>query len=213
MSRDRPASIEIRQNDPARRPNLFATVSAGLGASLLGLACCLCGGGLFFFQPEVHDDPSAVPTLMDQMLDVTVPATFAPGGTIEWNVATAMSLRGAYYEYVTGDGVLMFIEVQQSLATGPDVAAHVDRVLHEKTHGAPELVIDDQASDVREVLVQGELRPFQFDTASDPATEKEYRLIGGVVSGRSGPVLIRLRVPLTEEWNDATAVAMLESVR
>ena len=107
----------------------------------------------------------------------------------------------------------MFIEVHQSLADGPEVAAHVDRVLREKTHGSLELLIDDEAAEVRDVLVQGQLRPFEFDTASDPATDRKYRLIGGVVSGRSGPLLVRILVPLTDQWSDATAVAMLESIR
>jgi len=199
-------------------------------ALLVGLAITLvllCGGLVHSLRPHVTDDPAAVAPLMEQLLTVNVPPVFAPRGTIEWNVAFTMSMRGAYYDYapygVTSaealadktDGELAFVGVDHRFQDKPDVRQHIEQVLRQRGAGTQELALESVES--RMVPINGEPYPFEFETRSAPAGRSKpkvsYRLIHGVVNGRSGPVLIVLRVPLDGNWNDAIAEQMLGSIR
>jgi hypothetical protein len=198
---------------------LIAAVAIGL------LALCLLAWRAF--QPRLNEDPAAVAALQASLLEIDVPAVFTPRGTIEWNLAFAMSIRGAYYDYsptgfvadqpvaAAAGGELMLVEVRHGYRDKPDVVAHIERVLRERGGGPADLVRDTVES--RSVFIGEQLVDFQFETWSAPRGKldplRSFRIVRGVVEGRSGPVLIALRVPLDDRWNDDIAVALLESIR
>jgi hypothetical protein len=152
---------------------------------------------------------------MDELLEIDIPASFEPRGTIEWNLAFMLSLRGSYYETAdrSREGVLMFIGVDGGSLNKPNVRAHVERVLNEKSNGTVSLA-PEGAPDERMIAVRGESVPFTFETGVEPSTKNRYRLIHGVVDGRrGGEVLIALRIKQDGDWNDEVAVKMIESIR
>jgi hypothetical protein len=66
----------------------------------------------------------------------------------------------------------------------------------------------------RVVVVRDGAVPFSFETGMDPSTKNRYRLIHGVVGGRTGgEVLIALRIRQDADWNDDIALNMIESIR
>lgn len=183
--------------------------------------CGICGGALYYFQPHVTEDPDAVAALMVELVTIDVPQSetskvrFHPRGTIEWNLAYMMSLRGAYYETVDPqqDGVLMFLEVTGASLQKPDVRTHIDRMLSERGGAGPPLKPSGHP-DYRVLTVRGQPAEFTFETAVDPATKDSYRLISGVVVGnRWHDVLITLRIKSAAPWDDSVAVRMLESIQ
>jgi hypothetical protein len=211
------------QTEPRPRPWsraanwLIAAVSVGL--------VLLCALAWRAFQPRLSDDPAAATSLQAALLEVDVPAVFTPRGTIEWNLAFAMSIRGAYYDYVpagmateqssTSDGELMLVEVRHRYRDKPDVVAHIERVLREKGGGPADLA--REGTETRSFFIGEQLVEFQFETWSAPGgkldPKRSFRVVRGVVEGQAGPVLIALRVPLDDRWNDDIAVSMLNSLR
>ncbi len=217
------AESDIRPRTDESAPRRWLAVALLLG--LLLVPVMICGGLLYSLQPHVTDDPAAVAPLMEQLLTVEVPPVFAARGTIRWNVAFAMSMRAAYYDYTPvgaasagtpeADGELVFVGVDHKFQDKPDVRRHVEQVLQQKGAGTQELALESVES--RQVPVNGEACPFEFETRTAPAVRGKsrvsWRLIHGVVTGRSGPVLIVLRVPLDGNWDDAIAERMLGSIR
>lgn len=217
------AEADLRPRNDESAPRRWLAVSLLLG--LLLVPIIICGGLFYTLQPHVTDDPAAVAPLMERLLTVEVPAVFAARGTIEWNVAFAMSMRAAYYDYAPvgaasdvtpeADGELVFVGVDHEFRDKPDVRRHVEQVLRQKGSGAQELALESVES--RTVPIHGEPCAFEFETRSAPTVRNKpkvsYRLIHGVVTGRSGPVLIVLRVPLNANWDDAIAERMLGSIR
>lgn len=206
---------EKREAGSAR--NVLSTIASTMFFGGLLLICGLCAGGLYFFQPDVRDDPAAVEPVMSEMLDITVPPQFKPGGVIEWNWAFALSMRGVYYEMpdAESEGMLTFLQVQSRWGTeDPGVKEHIRQALQEKGGGVRELE-----------LVESETKEdwpgdFTAETRRDPATDQTYRLIEGVVDGKTGPVWIGIRVREQWEldnheleWDDAIAKEMVESIR
>lgn len=183
--------------------------------------CGICGGALYYFQPHVVENPDAVAILMGELVTIDVPQAetspvrFRPRGSIEWNLAYMMSLRGAYYETVDPqqDGVLMFLEVTGASLQKPDVRAHIDRMLRERGGAGPQLKPNGRP-DYRVLTVRGQPAEFTFETAVDPVTKEDYRLINGIVTGnRWHDVLITLRIKSAPPWNDSVAVGMIESIQ
>ena len=202
------ADEERARSGPATAVLIFLTVG------LVG-TCGICGGATFLFQPKLSDNPDAVPPLMDELLMIDIPAIFQPRGTITWNLAFMLSLNGAYYETTdpAREGVLMFISVDGGSLSKPDVRAHIERVLNEKSNGTVALVPEGQPEERVVMIGQGAV-PFTFETGTDPSTKNRYRLIHGVVDGRKGgEVLIALRIRQDANWNDDIAVKMVESIR
>jgi hypothetical protein len=146
---------------------------------------------------------------------MTVPPQFEPRGVIKWNWAFALSVRGVYYEIpdAESEGMLTFLEVQSRWMEDPGVRAHIRQALQEKGGGVRELELVE--SETKDWLVRGEAVAFTAETRRDPVTEQTYRIIEGVVEGKSGPVWIGIRVRDDEEfeWDDAIARDMIESIR
>jgi hypothetical protein len=221
----RQAEADLRPRSDESAPRRWLAVALLLGLLLVPIV--LCGGLFYMLQPHVTDDPAAVAPLTRQLLTVEVPPVFTARGTIAWNVAFAMSMRAAYYDYTPvgtasagtpaadADGELVFVGVDHTFQDKPDVKRHVEQVLQQKGAGTQELLLEGVES--RTVPINGEPCAFEFETRSAPAVRNRpkvsYRVIHGVVTGRSGPVLIVLRVPLDGNWDDAIAERMLASIR
>lgn len=201
----------------ARRRLTIAMLLTAAGAAAV---CGLCGGIFHYFQPHVRDDPAAVAPLMRSLIAITVPGEaegsavpFVPRGTIEWNLAFLLSLRGAYYETAdaTLDGELMFLEVRGSSMDRPDVRTHIERVLRERSESSAPLVAEGEPEE-RLVTVRGQEVPFTFERAIDPVSRRPYRLIHGILPVADRQLLIALRVRNEPPWDDAIALQMLESI-
>jgi hypothetical protein len=185
-----------------------------LAIGLVGILA-VCGGSIYLFQPKLSDDAEAVPPLMDELVEIDIPAIFQPRGTIRWNLAFMLSLNGAYYETAdpAREGVLMFVGVDGESLSKPDVRAHVERVLNEESNGTVTLVPEGEPLE-RIVTVRDAAVALTFETGTDPSSKNKYRLMHGVVDGRNGgEVLIALRIRQDADWNDDLAVRMVESIR
>lgn len=214
-----PRSKKTKKTSPApgddARRNAPATAALIILAVGLAAICGLCGGAMYLFQPKLSDDPRAVTPLMDELLEIDIPAAFEPRGTIEWNMAFMLTLQGAYFETSdrSQDGVLMFLGVEGGSLDKPNVRQHVERVLSEKSNGTVQLTPEGSPEE-RMVQVRGQSVPFTFETGVDPGSKQRYRLMHGVVDAPTGgEVLIALRIRTGPHWDDAVALRMLESIR
>jgi len=203
---------------PRSSPVTVAVLFLSVGSAAI---CGLCGGALYYFQPHVSQDAADVQALVPELLTISIPelpgdapVQFRPYGTIRWNIAFMMTLRGAYFETVDEelDGVLMLLEVDGSSLDKPNVRSHVERVLREREGGGAQM-IPTGTPEVRALLVRREPVDFTFETGIDPATSQQYRLISGVVLGnRGGEVLVAFRIRNEPPWDDALAERMIESI-
>lgn len=192
-----------------------------LAASCI-VICGLCGGAFYYFQPHVTTGPVDVELLLPEMLSISIPRSpadgpvpFRPHGTIRWNLGFLITLRGAYFETVDPelDGMLMFLEVDGSSLDKPKSRAHVERVLRERDGGGGQLLPTGTPS-TRSLLIRERVVDFAFETAIDPDTSQQYRLISGVVTGdRGGEVLIALRIKQAPPWDDALAEQIIKSIK
>jgi hypothetical protein len=177
---------------PPQPRGRLTTVLTTLGVVAVISLIALCAGGLYFFRPHLTEDPNRVPVVQVEMLGLTPPPGFEPRGTIEWNLFSAVLMRGVYYELASRDGMLMLLHVDSRLMHEVDVRQHVERTLRDKGGGGLPLTI----SSAKEITfpIRGELVPFQHRVGKSPTDQTEYQLIEGVVDGRSGKVLVAYRV-------------------
>lgn len=190
-------------------PRWVVILLSALGVTLIAV-CGICGGGLYYFSPELANDPEQAVALTDQIATVDIPEPFEPAGIIDWNLAFVMQMRGAYYEIPPDEGLLMLIAVQGPLFRQETLRQHIDRTLRETGGGSTPLVTDETT--VREITTAlGDPVPFEFEKAVDPDTNAIYRMVEGVVTGPAGSILIALRVK-QEQWNEQSIVEMLRSI-
>lgn len=173
----------------------------GLLPLLLVASSCLCGIGVWWFRPITSQNPERVHQLVEQMVSISIPETFVPRGTIEWNIAFVMRLRGVYYERLVGDGVLSLVEVNSRLPNDDSVRQHIRETLLEEGSSGTMLVIDKQRTRKQVFELAGESVTFTFDIARDVRTNELFHLVEGVFQGNSGQVLLSLRVDSTR-WMD-----------
>ncbi|WP_437192834.1 hypothetical protein [Planctomicrobium sp. SH527] len=176
----------------------------GLLPLILVASGCLCGIGVWWFRPITSQNAERVHQLVDQMVSISIPETFVPRGTIEWNIAFVMRLRGVYYERLVGDGVLSLVEVNSRLPNDDSVRQHIRETLLEEGSSGTMLVIDKQKTRKQVFELAGESVTFTFDIARDVRTNELFHLVEGVFQGNSGQVLLSLRVDSTR-WMDEPA--------
>jgi hypothetical protein len=198
-------------SDEERRTHPVLVLLAGFLSALLLLMACVCGGALWWFRPQIHDDPQRARELVAEIIDIEIPESFVPRGTIEWNLAFAIGLRGAYYERFVGDGQLTVVEVTSRMATDDDVRRHIRRTLLEKGGGGAPLVVDPSDSRTMVFEISGQETPFTFDIGRDPPSGRVFHLAEGVVNGKSGLVLLAVRVN-EEHWDEDVIVEMIRSI-
>jgi hypothetical protein len=182
----------------------------GLLSMLMILACCVCGGAAWWFRPQLRENPEDARRLVAEIAEIRIPDSLQARGTIDWNMAYLMTLRGAYFERFVGDGVLTLLEVSSRFAQDESIRQHIRQKLLEEGGNGAELVVD--ASRRRtDKFGPGEI-PFTFELARDPRTAREYHLVDGVFEGRAGPVLLTLRVD-DEHWKDEAGAGPGDSQR
>jgi hypothetical protein len=161
----------------------------------------------------MFDDPLVAAANAREILDFTPCAGYEPKGTIDWNVLHLIALRGVYYEHRTADGLLMILEVATpSLQGYQNVQSHIRNVLQEK-NGVSDALVVSKVVDQLTLTVQGRQRDFAISRAKDPATNVEYRLLEGTVTGKNdGQVLIGMRV-VESAWNLDAVKEMLTSIQ
>jgi len=184
------AALPDDARDSRIRP--WLAVLTGVISAFLVMGCCLCGVGIWWFRPLLQEDPEQARVLTQQMVDIQIPEAFQPRGLIDWNLAFAMHLRGVYYQRYVGDGVLTLLEINTRLSHDETIRNHIRKTLLEEASGGTELVIDHSQTH-REVMdVIGQQVPFTFEVARHG--NNMYHLAEGVFTGKSGEVLLSLRV-------------------
>ncbi|TWT58705.1 hypothetical protein KOR42_20910 [Thalassoglobus neptunius] len=184
---------------------------AGFASAILLLFCCVCGGAAWWFQPEVNEDPERAGELLAEIVAIDIPDTYLPQGTIEWNVAYLMSIRGSYFERFAGDGLLTVVEVDSRFRSEEDVRQHIRDTLLRKGGGGTPLVINDSESRIVEVAIGEELVPFKFEIGRDPPTGRVFHIVEGVFQGKQGEVLLSMRVN-EDNWNEQSVIDMLNTI-
>lgn len=201
--------FELDLAEDEEHPSRLWMVFASLGALGLLAGVCLCGFGLYFFQPVFNHDPAHVAELTQELISIDLSDDWQPGGTIEWNVLWMMMFRGAYYEWKDAQGQLAIVAVDGQVLDQQDVRSHVVRQLQE-AGGTGVVVVEQEES--REVLVDGEPVMFVFQQGKDVNSEILVRLVEGVVNGSRGPVLIALRINQSA-WDEQRILHMLSTLR
>lgn len=190
-------------------PRWVVILLSTLGVMLIAI-CGVCAGGLYYFSPELANDPDQAVALTEQIATIDIPEPFQPAGLIEWNLAFVMQMRGTYYEIPPDEGLLMLIAVQGPLLRQEAIRQHIDQTLRETGGGSTPLVTEETTSRPIAMASGGEVL-FEFEKAIDPDTNSIYRLVDGVVTGPNGSILIALRVK-QEQWNEQSIVEMLRSI-
>ena len=202
-------AAEQAEKTPSTHPVLILV--AGFVSAFMLLFCCVCGGAAWWFRPEIHDDPNRAAEVVAEIVDITIPETYQPQGTIEWNVAYAMSIRGAYYERFAGDGLLTIVEVNSRLRSEEDVRRHIRETLIRKGGGGTPLIIDDSETKKVEVEIRGGFVPFTFEIGRNPTLSENFHIVEGVFEGKSGDVLLAMRVN-EDDWEEQSIIDMLNSI-
>ncbi|MEZ5943398.1 MAG: hypothetical protein R3C18_18540 [Planctomycetaceae bacterium] len=199
-------------DDKNERPHPAVAVLAGFMLAFVLLGCCVCGGGAWWFRPQLNDDDELVDPLTQDIVDIDIPKSFVPKGTITWNVAFTMWVRGAYYELLAGDGVLSIVEVRSRFRAEEDVRQHIRKTLLEKGGGGSELVIDDSLTTQKLYDIRGQEVPFLFQIGEDRTRrDHRYHIIEGVFDGKNGEVLISLRID-DDSWSEPEVETLLQSL-
>ena len=209
MSEAFPSHDPYDPNASVRR-RLLLMVAGGL-ATVLMLACCICGGAMIYFRPKIEQDPEKAIALTQQMLrGITIPESFEPRGTIELNVFHQLQVSGAYYEMPKVESILALIHVESRWSSQARVRQHIRETLLER--GGAEVPLAVQAREVREVQVGPDIIRFEFVTGKDLATDKTYKLVEGLVPGTTGDVLVCFKID-SDAWDEAEVLAMLKSIQ
>ena len=195
-----------------RSSNPILVLMTGFLAALLLGACVLCGGAIWWFRPQIEHDAARTEQMLKEIVQIQIPDTaYQPAGTIEWNVAFTMNVRGVYYERFIGDGLLMIVEVSSPFREDQDVQRHIRDTLLEKGSGGTPLLVDDAETKRMLFPVGGDDIPFTFEIGRDPPSGRVFRMVEGVFAGKSGEVLLALRVD-EDHWDEQSVVAMLQSL-
>lgn len=194
-----------------KRAHPLLVLLAGFVSAMLLLFGCLCGGALWWFRPQIHEEPDRARELLTEIVDIRIPDVYQPQGTVEWNLAFLMDVRGVYYERFVGDGILTIVEVTSRIGMDDDVRRHIRQTLLEKGGGGAPLVINDAETERRRFEIRGEEVPFTFEIGRDPPSGRTFRIVEGVFDGKAGQVLLSLRVN-EEHWDVGTIVEMLQSI-
>lgn len=204
--------LAAEQRDQDRKTHPALILLAGFSTAVLLFFCCFCGIGMWWFRPHIYESPDRARSLTQEIVGIQIPDSYLPKGTIEWNLAFAMSVRGAYYERFVGDGLLTLVEVNSRFTADADVRRHIRQTLHEKGGGRTPLVMDDASLRRIEIEILGEPVPFNFEIGRDPLSGRTFHLVEGVFRGRQGEVLLAMRVH-EDYWEETAIIEMLQSLK
>jgi len=184
---------------------------AGVLSTLFLGGCCVCGGAMWWFRPVINEDPNLAHELLPQIVDIQIPDAYQPHGTIEWNVAFMLDVRGVYFERFIGDGTLTIVEVNSRFHGDDDVRRHIRQTLLEKGGGGAPLVIDDSETQRVEFPIRGMQVPFTIEIGRDPPTGTAFYILEGAFPGDQGEVLLSVRVD-EDHWEEKTIFDMIRSI-
>lgn len=206
-----------RGNVDAKQPHPVLILVLGVFTAFGFAGACLCGGMVWWFRPVFREHADYARDLTAQVVDIgltdtTMTQAYLPKGTIEWNVAFLLQVRGIYYERFAGDGLLTLIEVNSRFRTEEDVRRHIRQTLEEKGGGGAALKIDETLTKRIAKTVRGEQIEFTFRIGKAPSTGRTYHLVEGVFDGNNGEVLLAMRVD-DEIWSEAEAMDIINSIR
>ncbi len=208
-------SDSLQTNDPfdpntTVRRRLLLMIAGGVLTVCL-LTCCVCGGAVFYFRPQIEQNPEKAIALTKQVFrSITIPDRWEPQGTIELNVFHQLNVRGSYYEHPKYESVLALIHVESRWNSQASVREHIRETMIERGGGDEPMLIQERTT--REFTVRDALLRFEFSTAKDLATDKTYRLVEGVVTGTTGDVLICLKID-ADAWDEEEVAGMLQSIQ
>jgi hypothetical protein len=206
-----------RGNSDAKQPHPMLILVLGFLTAVGFAGACLCGGMVWWFRPVFREDADYARNLTAQvvdigLLDASKTQAYLPKGTIEWNVAFLLNVRGVYYERFAGDGLLTLIEVNSRFRTEEDVRRHIRQTLEEKGGGGAALKIDETLTKRVTTTVRGEQIEFTFRIGKAPSTGHSYHLVEGVFDGNNGEVLLAMRVD-DDVWSEAEALDIIRSIK
>lgn len=179
-------------DEPRSRIRPWLGVLTGILSTVLFIGCCLCGLSFWWFRPLIKENPDQARTFTQQMVDISIPEPFQAQGLIDWNLAFLMHLRGVYYQRYVGDGVLTLLEINTRLSHDESIRQHIRKTLLKEGPGGTELVIDRSQTHRELFEIAGQQVPFTFEVARDGSDLTH--LVEGVFDGKSGQVLLSLRV-------------------
>ena len=136
---------------------------------------------LYWFRPHLSESPAQAQKLASEILPLEIPSKYRPKGTIDWNLASLISLRGAYFEHVSGQGTLMLVEADSRYSHDEVLRQHFQRTLFEEGGGGAPLVVVDHYD--RELTVRDQKLPFHFEIGKEANSEKPIFVVHGVVPG------------------------------
>ena len=184
---------------------IFSTL---FGGAFLVL-CVACGLGLYSFRPVIHASPEAAVEAQQSALDIQVPKIFVPKGTIDWNVAFLLQMHGAYFEHSLADGEIVLLHADSRFFSSQELRDHVRTTLLDKGGTGVPLKRDDVS--FREIMIQNQPVKFRFEKGRSPTSDKPYYVVDGVVPGKTGEVLIGIRLE-ADAWDESQMMGMLESI-
>ncbi len=203
--------LAAEESEKDRPTHPMLVLVAGFVSAILLFFCCACSGAMWWFRPEIYEDPDRAMQLTQEIVEIHIPDSYQPKGTIELNAAYLMSIRGVYYERFAGDGLLTLIEINSQFRSDEDVQRHIRKTLMEKGGGGTPLVVDESKTVRLPIDVQGEEVLFVFEVGQDPPTRKKYHLVEGAFPGKNGEVLLSMRVN-EDNWEESSILEMIRSI-
>lgn len=185
---------------------VFSTI---FGVAMLTL-CLGCGIALYSFRPVLAHSPEAAVRLKDEVLQITVPQLFAPKGTIDWNLAYLLRMRGAYFEHSKADGEIVLLQVDSRFLANPELRDHIRKTLLDK--GATGVPLRRDSVSFQDYMIQNKPVQFRFEKGRSATNDKPYYIVDGVVHGKTGEVLIGIRLE-ADAWDESQMMGMLESIQ
>jgi len=205
-------SVDTDKNRPAAKParSLWGMIFSTVFGGILLVLCAACGIGLYSFRPVVDADPEAARKVQEGALDIQIPMIFDPKGTIDWNVAFLLHMRGAYFEHSKADGEIVLLHADSRFFSSPELVDHVRKTLLDKGGTGVPLKRDEVS--FREYIIQNQPVKFRFEKGRSPTNDKPYYVVDGVVQGKTGQVLIGIRLE-ADAWDETQMMGMLESIK
>ncbi|WP_437202549.1 hypothetical protein [Planctomicrobium sp. SH664] len=207
------AQEKMRAAAEAERPTSpWLLVGGGLAAALLVIGCGFCAIGMWWFRPQITEDPEQASQMLQRMVEIHLPADFQPRGTVEWNMGYVLRLKGVYYESHDGKWLFTAVEVNSRLASDSAVRRHIRETLLQEGAGGTPLIVDNTRTRQESYRINGAPVDFNFETAEDPSTKRIYHLVQGVLNSKSGgQVLVSIRVD-ADSWQPEIVQKMLGSL-
>ncbi len=186
-------------------------VLLGLGA-LSAVLCCV--GGIFLYSKidfEVTEDPAAATALTEEIAEIDIYPGFEPAGTLRMDV-WVMEMNMAFYEYEEADGFFALAELDIIGSGDEDVAREMRQSMEDSgvDDGEDLRVI---STETREFEIRGEASDFEFSELEHRETGEPYRQIAGAFPGKDKPFAAVWMLIHEDYYDDATAVAMIESIK